>query len=237
MRQWCRFGLLVLCALLAVACPKGASTKQADPIEEEKKALDARKALAVRGMSSGDPTAEAQGLIYLEIEAQARLRRYIEDHPAETQTGTLSPESIQIRTDVGRYLSELRQRKYHTTPAALELKIQGLTPLGKTLNELSTDLLLPEGAPSTQPGNVRGQVNLLKLYFYSIGALDITRITPPPAERAQLSLYGIEAYDAMLEILAAPNFAALATVKKDKVAGFKRQIKTGKKQLAKYAKK
>jgi hypothetical protein len=232
-RRW--LGLFCLVAALWVGCPNLGGKAKLSPVEAEKKAIEDLKALAVRDMSSGEAAAEARGLLFLEIEAQARLVLYTQTHPTEIET--LSPAAIAIRLDVGRYLSEMRARKYHLSPLSLSVKLAGETPLGKEINRISIDLLMPAGNPSTQPGAISGQVNILRLYYNSAGALDVMEIKPPPAEIGQLSAYGIDALDASLEILASPNADQIAKFDPKKIKGFKRNIKTQKKKFSKFVKK
>jgi hypothetical protein len=230
--------LMMVSAL--TACPIGGKpvSPQIDPVKAEELALAKIKSDHLAKISKDSPDI-ATSYIYLEIEAQAQLALYQLNNVEESTSGKISEESAAIRIEMGKYLSEIKKRKLHLSPAKISSKIAGLTPLGAEINRITTNILLASSSPNTTPGNLQGNVDVLRLYYDGSRSLDVTRKKPPPQELVEISLLGVDICDAILEIYNASNFSELSGLKQDKkmIAGYKRNITINRKQFAKAAKK
>jgi hypothetical protein len=234
-----RISWLCLVVVFALAaCPKKIDTKTPtiDPVKAEELSLEKLKADHLAKISKNSPDVVGS-YIYLVIEAQARLALYKLENPTEAKSGKVSEVSAAIRLDTGRYLSELRKRKLHLTPAQIGSQTIGLTPLGAEINRITTYMLLASSNPTTQPGSLKGNIDMLRLYYEGSKHLDITRKKPAPKELAEISVLGIDVCDAILELYSAPNLSTLSGLKQDKklIASYKRNITVNRKQFTKAA--
>ena len=230
--------LCMVVVFALAACPKEnkPTGPTVDPVKTEALALEKLKADHLAKIAKDSPDV-VNSYIYLEIEAQARLSLYQLDHPEEAKSGKVSEESAAIRVDMGKYLSELKKRKLHLAPAQIGSKSLGLTPMGEEINRITTNILLASSNPTTLPGKIQGNIDMLRLYYEGSRSLDVTRKKPTPKEVVELSTLGVDVCDAILDIYSAPNFSELSGLKQDKklIAGYKRNIAVNRKQFAKAA--
>lgn len=229
--------------------PPASQPVPVDPVEEERKKLEAMKQAALAEQGAEDPAKAASALVFLELDAQARFEMYKAENAEEVASGGISPEALEIRRDIGRFLAAMQERELHLVAVDVDLPFRGLTPLGAALREVARTSLLPapqpdlsgEEANSSDEGEetpVKGRINMLKLFYDGVSAVEITRVKPKLEERAEFSQYGVKLCDAILDIFAAENFPEIAFVKQDKklIAGYKRNIRVTKKRFHRFAK-
>jgi hypothetical protein len=240
-----RTRLLALClasSLLGAGCfltRKVGGGPKADPVQQELADIKSLKAQAQTMKGSSDPAQAAKAMVILALvtEAECALAQNA-DSCVGPVGGPYPPEFLASLSDIGAVFSEIKKQKVHLAPVAVEIRISGVSPLGDKLKKI-TEAALKPATGASQPGVIAGEIDLLKLHFSSVlPFIDVAKVKPRPDGTPALSALAVVMCDAILEILAAKNYADLTGLSKSspKFKGFKGSIAKQKKVLAKVAK-